>query len=1083
MKKACSAAVWLVLAMMTLVSGQMPSGSLYLHLPFDGNYTDASGRNKTGLPSGSPVFSADRSGNQGRAILLDGLDDHVTCNNSGDFDCTVDYSVSIWFKPDSADKPQPMCLISKNGLDGRDDCRAQFNLEIAGGDSGRLHYFMGDNILGHPHAVSIFGGKMVSHVWTHAAVTMTGDTARLYVNGVLMDSARFIGSGRVMAFNNVQVGRYSNDDAVYPVQRFQGAVDDVRLYARALTAAEVLALSAETPRAVLPADSIYTNQIGMRFKRITAGTFQMGWEGQRLAQTVSFDGMFYGLYNERPAHAVTFSSDFYMGIYEVTRHDFYPTDPSTKPVTGLSWYAADSFCRWLTANDPNGWTYRLPTEAEWEYACRAGTTTPFSTGDSINGEQGFVFCYGSYCDDMKPVGSYPPNPWGLYDMHGNAKEWCLDWYGSYTASALTDPGGYDRSEYKVWRGRNGDIFFGRSAARGAVNASAKYAGFRVVISATNLNYKTQPDTVSSYSRNIAASQPEPLVVPQGENYTDSDGRVFVRTRINRVPGRYPGQRDSVVYVSLTSIQGDSGTSRKSAGLFARNLSQRLGVLYRLSNRYELADAGLNAVRGQYHLTVLPDVKYPEGCFGHPDVSQYAFRHTPAIPIMPESLKLGYIYPDCDNEAFIEECTNGDILGCWYSGTSEDNTGQTTAGSRLRLGRTAWDTVTQVKDIPLTSDTWLDFWNDGKGNLFQYHQGLETWKGYASVSTDHGQHWSAPWNLDHVAPQKSISRMGGDTVVATADNSCFMISYDGGRTWPVQRETRDKGGFHISSALLDDGSFLVFKRGAFIKNTDSVVTQYSAVTRDLGLTWQEYPTPFYPPNIGCYNIVLKLHSGRLLFALHSDIEPWETKAGVILAESEDDGKTWFCRRKFGTYFADNDVMTGYMDMCQGKDGMIHLMGTNGTCGSGWKNENPQASFSEQWLREGSCLDVAEWGINTAGMVRSGCPDDDSMPPLAAGGSAGGVGAATRTAPTLAASPNPFNPSATILAHLPENEHAELSVFSVTGKAIRHWTLKGGEQRITWNGRDAAGKALPSGCYFLVMETSGDKLLIERMVLLK
>lgn len=226
---------------------EIPAGSLYLHLPFDGSYSDASGRNKTGLPSGTPVFTDDRSGAAHGALLLDGADDFVTCKNSGDFDCTVNYSVSLWFKADSADKPQPMCLVSKNGLDGRDDCRAQFNLEILGSDSGRLHYFMGDNTMGHGHAVSIFGGKMISHVWTHAAVTMTGDTARLYVNGAPVDSAVFMSSGRVMAFENVQVGRYSNDNLAIPVQLFQGAIDEVRLYARALTGAEVAALSRDFP--------------------------------------------------------------------------------------------------------------------------------------------------------------------------------------------------------------------------------------------------------------------------------------------------------------------------------------------------------------------------------------------------------------------------------------------------------------------------------------------------------------------------------------------------------------------------------------------------------------------------------------------------------------------------------------------------------------------------------------------------------------------------------------------------------------------------------------------------------------------
>src|SRR5439155_5647188 len=97
-----------------------------------------------------------------------------------------------------------------------------------------------------------------------------------------------------------------------------------------------------------------------------------------------------------------------------------------------TWDQAVAFCRWLS--DKEGKTYRLPTEAEWEYACRAGTTTAFSTGDSLDAKQANV---GG--KKALPVGVFAANAWGLCDMHGNVAEWCHDWYGPYEAGEALDP--------------------------------------------------------------------------------------------------------------------------------------------------------------------------------------------------------------------------------------------------------------------------------------------------------------------------------------------------------------------------------------------------------------------------------------------------------------------------------------------------------------------------------------------------------------------------------------------------------------------------------------------------------------------
>jgi formylglycine-generating enzyme required for sulfatase activity len=134
------------------------------------------------------------------------------------------------------------------------------------------------------------------------------------------------------------------------------------------------------------------------------------------------------------------------------------------PVVLITWNDAVAFCNWLTQQDKQGRRYRLPTEAEWEYACRAGTTTPYYSGKylfsnhaNFNGTAHQYFYFpkdqpGVYREQTTPVGSFPPNPWGLYDMHGNVEEWCQDWYGPYPDRHLKDPQGANEGEYRVSRG-------------------------------------------------------------------------------------------------------------------------------------------------------------------------------------------------------------------------------------------------------------------------------------------------------------------------------------------------------------------------------------------------------------------------------------------------------------------------------------------------------------------------------------------------------------------------------------------------------------------------------------------------------
>jgi formylglycine-generating enzyme required for sulfatase activity len=233
---------------------------------------------------------------------------------------------------------------------------------------------------------------------------------------------------------------------------------------------------------------------------IPAGTFVMGSDAATGAPY--FNGP-----KQKPAHPVTISYCFWMGATEVTQAQYASlmgTNPSffpgaNNPVERVTWFDAQTYCAALTAqqatlgNVPAGYQYRLPTEAEWEYACRAGTTTEFHYGPSLACNQAlFAYSYDltppASCQNPTgtvPVGSYAPNAWGLYDMHGNVVEWCLDTYASYSAGAVTDPfvtGGV----YRVFRG--GAWFYESNLCRSSVRSSfsvpinsSNGLGFRVVL--------------------------------------------------------------------------------------------------------------------------------------------------------------------------------------------------------------------------------------------------------------------------------------------------------------------------------------------------------------------------------------------------------------------------------------------------------------------------------------------------------------------------------------------------------------------------------------------------------------------------
>jgi formylglycine-generating enzyme required for sulfatase activity len=196
---------------------------------------------------------------------------------------------------------------------------------------------------------------------------------------------------------------------------------------------------------------------------------------------------------------VTISRPFWVGKYEVTQEQYEKImgkNPSQfkgkdNPVEKVSWFDAVKFCEELTKKEgkrlPKGYVFRLPTEAEWEYACRAGTDMAYSFGDDVGKLGEYAWFKDNSGEKTQPVGKKKPNPWGLYDMHGNVWEWCLDWHGGYPKNDEKDPVGPGSGSARVNRGGSWNAGAGhcRSANRNVLTPGVTLSalGFRVCLAA------------------------------------------------------------------------------------------------------------------------------------------------------------------------------------------------------------------------------------------------------------------------------------------------------------------------------------------------------------------------------------------------------------------------------------------------------------------------------------------------------------------------------------------------------------------------------------------------------------------------
>ena len=628
-----------------------------------------------------------------------------------------------------------------------------------------------------------------------------------------------------------------------------------------------------------------TSSPGIKMVFIPAGTFSMG--SKRGGEDA----------DESPVHTVTVSKSFLIAATEITNKQYEAFDPLHKRLRGKNGFSTEddeavifvsydevtAFCNWLSQKE--GKPYRLPTEAEWEYACRAGTTTEFYTGDTLP-----LMYYKIQQTNRVPkpvslrVAQTPANAHGLYDMHGNVEEWCYDWYGTYSSSSQTDPVGYADGLYRVTRGgsHNTRVYCLRSANRMAMLPQDKHwlTGFRVVQAEMPLT--------------------KPLVVEQNKAASKIAQQKFIW---NSLANKKPFFAEPVPYVI------EPATNNK--------------------------------------------------------VPFYKHNHCPAITWLP----------------------NGDVLAIWFSTSEEHGREMAILQSRLHAGKKSWDMASFFFKVPDRNMTGSSLFYDKKGTIYHLN-GVEAagdWQNLAIVmriSKDNGATWAKPIlaQPEHAMRHQVIAGIFQtkegwlvqpcDAVPGPYGGTVLQISKDKGKHWeatyakpdtPIFKNGNTGGliaGIHAGVVQLKNGSLLALGRNDNIKNADSILQMPMSISKDMGKSWQYFPSAFPPIESGQRLVLMRLNEGALLLVsfTHSPGTTvgegmWFNGAagkmfrgyGMYASLSFDEGKTWPIKKLItdgqtrllngGAWTKDFQMDTthaepkGYLAATQTPDNAIHLLSSN------------------------------------------------------------------------------------------------------------------------------------------------------------
>jgi len=683
------------------------------------------------------------------------------------------------------------------------------------------------------------------------------------------------------------------------------------------------------------------------------------------------------------------------------RPDFEGSDRHSPYVAGISWYDAKAFCVWLSNKERM--PYRLPTEAEWEYACRAGTGTPFSSGKSRPSQE-------------------TANQWGLKNMHTGVREWCLDWYGQYPTANQVDPIGPAYGMTRVVRGGgmdNDEARYARSANRASIAPSfAPYPEPKKAKKEPKVKdiSQTKPGLIGMwYGESDFTNPKDPELLTQFENI-EGHGNNWAARWGGFIEAPFTGEvtfeaeaDDDNVKLEIEGKTVLSG-SNKPSGKILMVTGRKYPVVLSYSHSdgptilrlywswsgrvretlvpggalsHSLADKkkfkshddedrapgyhsiGLRIVQAPMPMTkpLSYEAPFVQQCVKQdftqvkkgPNPDKPYFRKRYLLPTPPENCRREEIDAAGLHPAFrphnhspaLEVCPNGDVLMIIYTSYDEYEPGVSLMATRLRFGTDRWDMPSRLFDFVDLNDHAPMLWNDnGVIHFFWGNPRFRTGSAYPfqwTTSKDNGATWSqvkfpnfkGPIGCHSKQPINTVLRDLAGTIYVSSDGcggkSVLWASKNNGKTW---YDTGGRsGGRHTTYVLLKNGSIL----GMGGKNTDIDGFMPKSISSDGGKTWTVTKTPFASLGSNQRPSVLRLQSGRLLFAGDfqdpgGDSPESITQRGSYVALSDDEGKTWHIKKLIGTQRHEDrnrlggaDTI-GYSAARQGPNGLIHLITT-------------------------------------------------------------------------------------------------------------------------------------------------------------
>jgi formylglycine-generating enzyme required for sulfatase activity len=635
------------------------------------------------------------------------------------------------------------------------------------------------------------------------------------------------------------------------------------------------------------------NSIGVEMAAISHSKFIMGSTN--------------GDWDELPLHVVTISKSFKLSMDEITLEQYRQFRPEhtasfNGKATGVSWHDAVAFCKWLSNKE--GKTYRLPTEAEWEFACRAGTTTPFWSGGT------------------RPADA-APNPNNLRGMHDAVMEWCADWYAPYTVAADALAAG------------SGDLAPGNATDDGTLAPKIPSGKLDPVGPVTGMCKVVRGDKPDDSSR----LKDEPGRT--AEDYHRSANRA----------GLPPAFGATATKTSVVQTKAGDDASATEA---------TLPGWHHVGFRIVEGPMPTTAPEPEQVSLVRQFVKEPakEKLLKQAPTKPY-FRKRSLLPMpsdnaTPEAIAAAGFPPSFrkhNHSPALEVCPNGDVLFIIYTSNFEYEPGVSFMASRLRLGADEWDFPTPMFDTPDANDHAPLLFTDWKSGRMYFFWGWPKMVAGAypfqwTTSDDSGATWSEVQFPQFTTPIGPHSKQPINTTLRAADGTLYVssdaekgssvlwVSKDEGKTW--QDTGGRTGGRHTTFAFLSDGAIL----GMGGKSTDIDGYMPKSISRDGGKTWTVSKTPFPAQAVNQRPSLLRLQNGHLLFAgdfqKRGNIAPaGVTNRGCYVALSTDDGATWRIKTLPGTqphekpqYQKDPDTL-GYSAMKQAPNGMIHLITTMNT----------------------------------------------------------------------------------------------------------------------------------------------------------